>query len=191
LHNRLWVNTSICKELLWTADRLEHSDGVHILKSRFWSPAEAHITFFMDTCLSGIAFWSPDLNVGFQSAQLSTYPNDILFLESLAILSALQHSSHCALPQPTCILVYMDSLNSVSLFSSLHTQPSFNSLLITASGLQLHTNISLHVSHIPGKANIIADALSRFKNSVALVHIPNLLILPFCPPLLSLGADVS
>ena len=45
----------------------------------------------------------------------------------------------------------------------------------------------LHVFHIPGKDNIIADPLSRYLNELALKLTPHLTIHTFIPPQDALG----
>jgi hypothetical protein len=43
-------------------------------------------------------------------------------------------------------------------------------------------NTDARVLHIPGEDNIVADALSRFNNELALRLVPNLRIITFTPP---------
>jgi hypothetical protein len=48
--------------------------------------------------------------------------------------------------------------------------------------------VDLRVIHVPGKQNLVADALSRFNNSLAISLFPTLRIYPLQPPQLALGA---
>jgi hypothetical protein len=48
--------------------------------------------------------------------------------------------------------------------------------------------IDLRVYHILGKDNLIADPLSRYKNKLAWLLLPGLIISTFIPPLDVLGA---
>lgn len=49
----------------------------------------------------------------------------------------------------------------------------------------------LHVVHISGEQNVVANALSRFNNATAWKYTPNLVIQQFQPPQLMLGAALS
>ena len=51
----------------------------------------------------------------------------------------------------------------------------------------LEVEVDLRVFHIPGQDNIIADALSRYKNNLATLLSPNLIIGTFLPPQDALG----
>ena len=86
---------------------------------------------------------------------------DILFFEMFAIVSALTHFTSFSTP-PQRILFYSNSLDSVSLFDSLHASDSqHNAPLLAAASIAIQTGIDFHVSHIPGKNNVRADLLSR------------------------------
>ena len=52
----------------------------------------------------------------------------------------------------------------------------------------LEDEVDLRVFHIPGTDNIITDALSRYKNNLATLLSPNLIIGTFLPPQDVLGA---
>ncbi|KIY50106.1 hypothetical protein FISHEDRAFT_72026 [Fistulina hepatica ATCC 64428] len=62
----LWVSKALCGELLWIANHLETSMGVHMLKSHKWTSADADVVIFTDACPSGMSFYVPALNLGFQ-----------------------------------------------------------------------------------------------------------------------------
>jgi hypothetical protein len=53
----------------------------------------------------------------------------------------------------------------------------------------IEDQIDLRVYHISGKDNIIADPLSRYKNELARLLSPGLIIGPFIPPQDVLGAS--
>jgi hypothetical protein len=48
--------------------------------------------------------------------------------------------------------------------------------------------IDLHIVHLAGENNNVADALSHFQNDNACLLVPGLSILPFTPPRDTLGA---
>jgi len=54
----------------------------------------------------------------------------------------------------------MDSMNTVKNFNSLKAEQGYNELLMHAVGLLILSSISLHVFHIAGTENTVADALS-------------------------------
>jgi hypothetical protein len=49
-------------------------------------------------------------------------------------------------------------------------------------------SVDLRVYHVPGHENVVADALSRFRNDVALQLVPDLIINTFTPPQDAMGA---
>ena len=67
----------------------------------------------------------------------------------------------------------------------------YNPILLTAIDLFMLTNAQLHIHHIPGEYNIVADASSHFKNDVVCQNAPYLSILTFQPPQLMLGASLK
>lgn len=51
--------------MLWVSRHIANSSGVHVLEARNWDPDSADLTFYTDTCLTGLAFWIPSEKVGF------------------------------------------------------------------------------------------------------------------------------
>ncbi|KAG7453244.1 uncharacterized protein BT62DRAFT_880547 [Guyanagaster necrorhizus] len=70
---------------------------------------------------------------------------DIFFLKLVAILSAIYYA--VSLPKsPHHLLLFIDSLNSVSAFDSLLvSEPLHNGPLLRAAGLILHSGIDIHI----------------------------------------------
>ena len=68
------------------------------------------------------------------------------------------------------------------MFNSLKAQPQYNSLLTTVVNLLLLSHIQLHIFHIPGEHNVVADALSCSLFNVVHNLSPVLQIHPFTPP---------
>ena len=83
----------------------------------------------------------------------------------------------------------MDSMNTVKMFSSLKAQLGYNELLMHAMGLLILSGISLHVFHIAGSKNTVADALSQGLLDVAQSLHPGLDLRLFWPPPCMSGAD--
>ena len=97
-HTLLTVNVSIVRELLWIADHIDRSSGVHMLTSQVWTEDDADITYLSDACPAGMGFWSPKTCEGFQCRVPLSSPQPIFYLEALALLSAYHHA--CMSVQP-------------------------------------------------------------------------------------------
>ena len=78
-------------------------------------------------------------------------------------------------------------MNTVDIFHSLHALEGYNDILRCASEVLISTGIDLRVWHIPGAANVVADALSRQLFHVLLQYVPDLQLCTFLPPQLPLG----
>ncbi|KAL6309354.1 hypothetical protein BKA93DRAFT_723692 [Sparassis latifolia] len=163
-----------------------------MLRATAWGPADAELTIFCDACLTGIAFWCPQLNKGF-IADVPTptqQGEDIIFwYEALAVLSALQWA--ISLPSRySRIAIFTDNLNTVQIFNSLRVSEGFEDLLLFACGLLIASDVDLRVWHIAGTDNLVADALSRHLIHVALQHVPQLHLHTFIPSRITLGDAV-
>ncbi|KAF9497351.1 hypothetical protein BDN71DRAFT_1353018, partial [Pleurotus eryngii] len=78
----------------------------------------------------------------------------IFFLEQIGILSALYHASGMLHP-PRRLLIWSDSLDAVSVFSSLSLLNAMhNAPLQAAAEIIIATGIDLRVKHIAGIDNI-------------------------------------
>jgi hypothetical protein len=187
-HQPVWINQSIVNELSWFTRHVEASDGVLMLDSIEWSEEDADLTLYSDACGFGMGFWAPRLLTGFQCPiPPSNDPPRIFFDEALAVVSALDYA--CRLTTvPHRVAIFSDNTNTVDMFNSLHAKPSHNPLLLTAVDISSSSSCLFRVFHIPGELNIVADALSRFRNDVALRAAPGLTITTFQPPQLTLGA---
>ncbi|KAG7442291.1 uncharacterized protein BT62DRAFT_906245 [Guyanagaster necrorhizus] len=85
---------------------------------------------------------------------------DIFFLELVAILSTIQYAV-CLLKLPQHLLLFTDSLNSVTAFNFLSVSELLhNVLLLRAADLILRSGINIYVQHIDRKENIWVDMLS-------------------------------
>jgi hypothetical protein len=186
----IFTNNSIRTDLSWAADRIAASDGIHLVRSLSWAPATADVTIFTDACLSGMAFWYPELQSAFYAPTPSSgRPEQIFFYEALCVVSALQHAAKtCA--AGARMVIYTDNANTVQMFSSLRALPHFNALLIFAVGIVLDLDLQLRVLHIPGSHNTIADLVSRERFFDARLVLPQLQISPFTPPPLRLGSEL-
>ena len=187
------VNAAVVRELSWIACRVESSTGVHFLKSVEWDPRSTDsdaFTFFTDASSLGIAFFLPCAKLAYQcpspSPELSKH---IFFHEALAVCSVFHHFVAASFHSVTHrLVIYTDSSNTVDIFSSLRAIAPYNQLLISAMNVVLDHQIDFRVLHVRGVDNPIADALSRFKNDLAISLCPGLIIQSFEPPRDALGA---
>jgi hypothetical protein len=184
----IWVSVSLCRELSWLADHLQSSDGIRMLESDEWGSDDADITLYTDASLVGMSFWSPFFSEGFQSPLTNVDHYGIFFYEALAVLSALDWAANNDLASPHRVAIFSDNSNTVDMFNSLRAQPYLNPILLTAVDILRSRAVELRVYHIPGEQNVVADALSRFRNDFATTCEPSLHISMFQPPRLTLGA---
>jgi hypothetical protein len=189
VHQPMWMSKTICRELWWIAQNMQESNGVLMMDSVEWTLDCADLVLFTDACPKGLGFWIPMLALGFQYPVIDGSTHDILFYESLAVLSALAHViTHFGRPRMR-LAVLTDSFGTVEMFNSLRAKPAVNSILLTAASLLISSGLQFRVFHTRGQDNVVADALSRFRNDIAYRCIPNLVIFDFQPPRLTLGAD--
>jgi hypothetical protein len=80
------------------------------------------------------------------------------------------------------------SSNTVDIFNSLRASTPYNRILISAINVVLDHDIDFRVLHVRGVDNPIADAVSRFKNDLAVSLCPGLVIQNFEPPQDAMGA---
>jgi hypothetical protein len=191
-HQLIWVSVSLSRELSWFADRMEQSNGIHMMTSREWGKNDADISLFCDACPAGLGFWFPAGNVGFQHVIDSAAPSPgIFYYEALTVVSALHWAVfNTSLPPGSRVAIYTDNTNTVDMFNTLRAQPTYNCLVTTAVDLALDHHVIFRVFHIPGGDNIVSDALSRSQFNVLAVFVPLLRILQFQPPQLTLGAEL-
>jgi len=139
---------------------MQSATGLFLFDAIEWSPLDADLVIYCDTSLTGLGFYCPSLNITYYADTSHIVPtHTIFYYESLSILSALAWA-HDLTHSPHRLMIYMDSMNTVKMFSSLKAQQGYNELLMLAVGLMIPSEISLHVFHIAGTKNAIADALS-------------------------------
>ena len=179
---RVYINNAIRDDLMWAVTHIENSQGIHLFKSFNWTPDSADFVIFCDACPEGMGFWYPVSKEGYYAPTPVNVLTDVIFyFEALCVLSALNHVKTFA-PPGSKILIYTDNANCVDIFRSLRCLPAYNKLLKTACDILIYQDLSLRVLHIPGDANIVADALSRVHFSVALNCVPELKLHTFNPP---------
>jgi len=184
------VNNDIRRELAWFTTHIKAFNGIHFLKSVVWSPHDtAHTTMvaYTDASSKGIGVWFPGEHVGYQCPLPLNAPKDaIFFFEALAVCSAILLAR--SFRKTTRLIVYTDNTNTFDIFTSLAAKPVYNRILMSSIDMLIEDEIDLRVFHIPGKDNLIADPLSRYKNRLATLLSPGLIIGTFIPPQDALGA---
>ena len=104
--------------------------------------------------------YCPSRDAGFFAASPKNAPVDTIFyFEALCVVSALVWATEL-LSAPHRILIHTDSLNTVEMFHSLKASKGYNDLLLFATHLMMDSHTSLHVFHIDGVNNTVADTLS-------------------------------
>ncbi len=135
----------------------------------------------MDAYQIGLAFWSPDLNLGFAIKESDDQFGNIFFNESLAVVFAIEWAAH--LPNhPHCILVHTDSMNTVDIWHLLTPQSDNIPLMLYAVEVMMDCNIDIRVVHIPGSEILVANALSQSLFDTTINHEPALQVSSFTPP---------
>jgi hypothetical protein len=189
LHGPIRVNNAVRDELLWFAKHAAQSDGIFLLKTVAWDPTSDLIdttTCYADACPRGMGFWFPEFNLGFQCLiPEDTNPQFIFYYEALTVSCCMLHElAHTK----SRLVVYSDNSNTVDIWHSLKASPPYNDLLIIGVDSLIEHQIDARVLHVSGDVNIIADALSRFNNKLALQLVPGLHVTTFTPPRGTLGA---
>lgn len=141
----------------------------------------------VDVSAQGLGIWFLSEKKGFQCRLPIAVPTKaIFFFEYLAVCCAV----HIAVqfPQITRLLIATDNTNTFDIFASLSAQPIYNPILMSTINVLLRHNLALRVFYIPGPQNIVADALSRYKNDLAMKLVSGLQIETFPPPQDALGA---
>ncbi len=183
------LNKQVMRDLTWFTHCISTSSGVHFFEAWGWVESEADLTLLSDASQTGLAFWVPELNVGFVSAieDSDLHYGDIFFNEALAVVSAIEWVAN--LPErPQRILVRSDSMNTVDMFNTLAPEPLFILLMIRAVEIMMDHGVDIRVVHIPRVENHVADALSRSLLDAAHAICPDLKISSFKPPRDELGA---
>ncbi|KAG2147613.1 hypothetical protein DEU56DRAFT_730826 [Suillus clintonianus] len=187
----IWVNRDVVRELNWLMRHLLTSDGVYFIRSISWDfhhMSQATLSVYTNASASGLAFWYPAINHGFQCDLPGTLSSDtIYFFEALTVTAAIVDAVR-RMHAHGRLAVFTDNANTVAMFNTLAALPPYNWLLMLAVDVILEGDIDLRVFHVPGVHNTVADHLSHWQNNEAREASPGLVISSFQPPRNTLGA---
>lgn len=187
-NQKIWTNNAIRSDMLWALHYVECLPGVRIIRDCNWDPFSADATIFCDACISGMGFWYPGRCAGYYSLVPENIPSEwIFYREALCVTSAIHHFFSQPQLSSKKLVIYTDNTNTVDIFNSLKCLPPYNSLLRHTVDLLLQNDHQLRVIHVPGKLNLVADALSRRQPLRAIQLVPHLSIDLFEPPRAALG----
>ncbi|KAF8814812.1 hypothetical protein BYT27DRAFT_7032718, partial [Phlegmacium glaucopus] len=144
---KIFLNATVHSDLRWLADTIPKAIGVRFLDEGHWPDYEADVTVWTDANLKdGLGFSYS--NNGFVYQLKPPPPEikiDILFLELIAILSAIHYLASMIHP-PRRLLLFTDSLDSVSIFNSLSASENLhNAPLLAVAKIILESGIDLRV----------------------------------------------
>ncbi|KAJ7934530.1 hypothetical protein B0H13DRAFT_2488363 [Mycena leptocephala] len=177
----IFVNSGVVKDLTWFAGHVRASSGILLLESRDWDPAEADVTAYCDASLGGLGIYFPASRLAF------------CVCWCLHEIARLVRANGKVVVQK--ITIWTDNSNTYDIFNTLRAKPLYNEILKSSVDILLGNNFKLRVLLLPGKKNVVADALSRWENSNAVSFVPELIIdasrelptIPFTPPRDTLG----
>jgi hypothetical protein len=145
-----------------------------------------------------MGFWYPELQLGFfcpinfpipaALAMRIEETTPIFFLDALCVASAIHQIPESCLDTHTAV-IYTDNMNSADMFNLLCTLPAYNPILTSTVDKIISHSFNIHVLHIKGEKNMVADTISHSNFDVAKSLVSGgLTIINFTPPQDVLGA---
>jgi hypothetical protein len=162
-HRGIPINAAVITDLRWLHSVIPASIGIRFTDTGMWLDHDADMVMWTDASLrNAMAFVYSNRGLVYPiKAPPPKIKVDIFFLELMAIASAIHHAG-CLPHPPRRMLIWTDSLDSVSVLNSLHTTESIhNAPLLAIASVMLRTGMDLRVRFIEGKKNVRADMLSR------------------------------
>ncbi|KAJ7029521.1 hypothetical protein C8F04DRAFT_883932, partial [Mycena alexandri] len=164
-------NSMIEHGLLWR--HVRDSDGVHILESLDWDVHDADVEAFCDASLRGLGIYFPAIGLGYQSdlPAITPPPGAIFYFEALCVFWCIHRVADLVRQNGNVavrrLAIWTDNENTFHVFSSLRAKPAYNEILKSSVDILIANKFQLRVLLIPGKKNVVADALSRWRNDIA------------------------
>ena len=105
-----------------------------------------------------------------------------LLFEALAVCLTFHYFAN-QLQNLSCnhLVIYTDSSNTVDVFNCLRASAPYNRIIISTMNVVLDHDIDFQVLHVHGVDNPVANAISHFKNDLAVSLYPGLFIQNFGP----------
>ncbi|KAH9856337.1 hypothetical protein C2E23DRAFT_857310 [Lenzites betulinus] len=158
----IYINTAVMRDLQWFKDHIKCAPGVHFLNANAWTPADlvqgamGDEFALMDASGVGLGIYFPWAALGFHCALPTGAPTGtIFFFEALAICMAI----HCA-----------------RMAQGRQTHE------VSSVDIMVDCDLDVHVDHIPGELNVIADTLSHGHLNFVRERVPGITLLPLIPP---------
>ena len=162
------VNKAIEMELTWFVSHVSQYSGALLLRSVAWDlniAADDFTIWYTNTCLTGMVYYYLELMLGYQYRIPKEDQGEIIFFyEAATITVCIVHKLDHLQPRPA---VHSDSHNTIDIWNSLKASKIYNDLLRTAIDSMIHNFLDVHVLHVPGSKNLVADALLQGNNSFA------------------------
>ena len=191
---RLTVSPLIAQSLRWLREYITNAPPVRLLLSEAWLPTEADFFLYTDACLSGMAFFLPDVNLlvyhlrpeGYRDHNNQQLPiNTIELYCQFWARKSIPDILHLPSFGSRC-LAYVDNTTACSNLNTFKSNNLIQSIIIREAALvELKSNISFLTHHVPGKINIIADLGSRGQINEIRRMAPHISCfhMPWLPPL--------
>ncbi|KAJ6456810.1 hypothetical protein DFH09DRAFT_869013, partial [Mycena vulgaris] len=124
-----------------------------------------------------LGIYIPAAGLGYQAKPPVDAPDDVIFyFEAFCVCWCLHQIAHLVNANGNVsvrwITIWTDNSNTYSIFNSLRALPMYNEILKSAVDVLIANKFQLRVLLIPGKKNVVADALSRWHNDTAYEHHP-------------------
>jgi hypothetical protein len=143
-YRSIYINAKVRRDLTWLKDIIPKAIGIRLVDNGLSSDLQAEMVFSSDASPRG-AISFVFVGNGFVCQLKEHVDVDILFLELMGVVSAINHATSLPRP-PSRVLIWTDSLDSVGLFHSLKSTTSINNApLLAAASIVLRSGIDVRI----------------------------------------------